>query len=704
MTLKAIAPIALITALLIFGMKNESDLKGNENKEEVLMKLIVQGLSSSHFVDMKLDDSFSGQVYDLYLERMDFNKRFLLAEDIALFEKQRNLIDDQINAGTYAFFDLSSERIAKRVLEAEDYYEDILSKPFDFSKDEQFETDAEKMGWAVDKKEMKERWRQYLKYSTMTTLASLIEEQEKAGEKASEKGEKFVEKTFKELEKEAREKTAKNHDSWFKRLEKVTQTDRRTIFLNTITNVYDPHTSYLPPNDKENFDINMSGRLEGIGATLQEKDGYIKVTAIVPGSASWRQGELKEDDVILKVAQGQDEPVDIVDMPLDEAVQLIRGKKGTEVRLTVKKVSGDIVVIPIIRDIVILEETYAKSVFIQQEGGAKKIGYIKLPKFYADFSKNGGRNCSDDVKDELTKLMANDVHGVIIDLRNNGGGSLDDVVKMTGLFIDQGPIVQVKGRFGKPYVLEDNEKGVYYDGPLVILVNSFSASASEIMAAAIQDYDRGIVMGSASTFGKGTVQRFVDLDRMIRDGFDEIKPLGVIKMTTQKFYRIDGGATQNKGVIPDIIMPDNYRYIETGEKEQDYALPWDEIEAVPYKNWQASGFDKNQVALSGQQRVDDNEIFDVINNYAQNLKSQRDLTSYSLNLEQYRKEQKQLKEASEAYKKHFENVLPVGITSLPQDEMGMQSDTLKQELAKKWHEGLKKDVYLFEALKVMDQM
>ena len=355
-------------------------------------------------------------------------------------------------------------------------------------------------------------------------------------------------------------------------MDKIDESDWLSIYLNSITTIYDPHTAYFPPQDKENFDIAMSGQLEGIGARLTSKGGFIVVAEIVPGSACWRQGQLKVGDKILKVGQGDEEPIDITDMRTDHAVKYIRGKKGTEVRLTVKQVDGSVITIPIIRDIVILEETYTKSAVIDNKG------YINLPKFYADFSGNGGRDCSDDVKNEILKLKEEGVEGIILDLRNNGGGSLQDVVEMAGLFIKEGPIVQVKAKVGKPRVYSDTDESVYYDGPLVVMVNTYSASASEILAAAMQDYGRAVIVGgSPTTFGKGTVQRAFDLDGFVSEAYDEIKPLGALKLTLQKFYRIDGGTTQLKGVTPDIILPDTWSYLNVGEKDQEFPIPWDEI-------------------------------------------------------------------------------------------------------------------------------
>ncbi len=433
----------------------------------------------------------------------------------------RTKIDDEINNSNYSFFNISVDIIKQRIKNTKAFYEEILSKPFDYSINETYETAAKKKEYSKDLDELKERWRKILKYETIQNLNISVGKKEDA---IADNNKSYKIKTFEELEKESRKKVLKTYNDWFRRLSKIKIKDRRSTYLNSITSSFDPHTTYLLPKEKENFDIRISGQLEGIGAQLIESNGYIKVTRIIPGSASWKQGELKEGAIILKVAQKDKEPVSIVDMRLDEAVKLIRGKKGSEVRLTVKKIDGNIYTIPIIRDIVVLEETFAKSALIKKN--KKNYGYIYLPKFYVNFKNSKARHCSKDVEIEINKLKAENPHGIILDLRNNGGGSLRDVVEMAGLFIKKGPIVQIKSRNGSPYLLKDEDEQVHYDGPLIILVNTFSASASEILAAAMQDYNRAIIIGSPTTYGKGTVQRIISFDRIIGRRYDDLKPFG----------------------------------------------------------------------------------------------------------------------------------------------------------------------------------
>ncbi|WP_460880800.1 carboxy terminal-processing peptidase [Pontibacter rugosus] len=590
------------------------------------------------------------------MNRLDYNKKFLLASDVQKLRQYETAIDDEVNQGSFQFFDLSANLIEQRTKEAQAYYKDILAKPFDFSKDEQVELDGEKLAFATSTAELKEAWRKQLKYQTLVRLVDMQEEQMKK----LEKGEKADQKSFEQLEKEAREKVKKNYEDLFKRYDQVTRDERRSSYINSITNVYDPHTSYFAPKDKENFDIGFTGRLEGIGASLQEKDGQIKVMEIVPGSPSYLQGDLKPGDIIQKVGQANEEPILVEGMRLDDAIRFIRGKKGTMVRLTVKKPDGSTKVIPIVRDVIVIEDTYAQSVVIEDK---EKIGYIKLPGFYADFENKSGRFSGADVKKEVEKLKTAGMQGLILDLRNNGGGSLADAVEMAGLFIEKGPIVQVKTASGKAVVLDDRDVQVQYGGPLVILVNSNSASASEILAAAMQDYKRAVIVGSP-TFGKGTVQQFFELDEALPAQFNPYKPFGALKLTTQKFYRINGGTTQLRGVIPDVTLPDPYSYMEFGEKEQDYPLPFDEIAPAKYSTWNKSKIDYAQIKANSQKRIASNKSFALIEQAGQRLKQQTKNTTRSLQLEKYMAEEKKAEAEAKRLEEAQKQVLGTQCASL----------------------------------------
>lgn len=668
-------------------------------KNKLILDVLKQTLKAYHYQDYDIDNVFSEEVFKLYIEKLDYNKRFFIQSDINEFGAYKYKIDEAVKEGDFTFFELSKKTYLERVQELNKYIEAALKKPFDFTSEATIELDPEKRNFAETKKELKENWLQFLKYSVMTKLASKLDIQEEA----LKKNDTTVEiKTFAELEEKSREEVKKTYDDWYHRVLKIDESDILDIYFNSITGFFDPHTEYMPPKDKENFDIHISGKLEGIGATLSQPNAYIKVEHIVPGSACWKQGELEVGDLILKVAQGAEDPVDVVDMRLDDAIKMIRGKKGTEVRLTVKKADGSIHIIPIIRDVVIIEETFAKSIIIQNSLNNKKIGYIYLPQFYADFDDANGRRCSEDVEIEVEKLKNEKVEGIIVDLRNNGGGSLTDAVDIVGLFIEKGPVVQVRSRFGMPQVLKDNDAGVLYNGKLVVMVNEFSASASEIMAAAIQDYGRGIIVGSKQTFGKGTVQRFVSFDDIIKNE-NELKPLGHLKITIQKFYRVNGGATQLKGVLSDIVLPDAYSLIDMGEKDMDNPIEWDEIPKSDYKMWDNS-FDTNILKEKSRQRVSSDTSFQIINEYAEYLKENQNKTLISLNIETYRKNEKEREILSKRFKKadRISNGLYFKYTQ--PDSLDLFSDSIKQERAENWIKILQKDIYLKETFNIINDM
>jgi carboxyl-terminal processing protease len=661
--------------------------------ENVMSNLLQMG----HFKPRLIDDKFSEDVYDLYLKRIDINKKFLLQTDINELKLMRNQIDDQLREDKFDFFIKSTEILNKRYAEVENFYKDLLKNPFDFTKEEKIETDPKKLNYPADSKAQKEEWRKLFKYQTLVRMSDALEAQEKA----QLKKDTIIEiKSLETIEKESREKVEKSYLDFFKRLKKVDETDRAGMFLNAVANVFDPHTEFFPPKVKDNFDIQMSGQLEGIGAQLQEKDGAIKVSNIVPGSASWRQGELKAGDIIIKVAQGKDEPVDVTDMRLDDAVQLIRGKKGTEVRLTVRKPDASLKVIAITRDIVVLDETYAKSLIIDE---GEKIGYLKLPSFYADFNKAGGRRCAIDVKNEVIKLKEQQVQGLIIDLRNNGGGSLQDVVEMAGLFIDKGPIVQVKTTGSNAEVLEDKNPGILYDGPLVILVNNISASASEIMAAAIQDYKRGVILGGEQTFGKGTVQRVVSLDDRLDYSQISYAPVGSLKLTMQKFYRVNGGSTQLKGVNSDIMLPDKFEKLYKGEREEEFPMPWDEIKPANITPW-TPDWNLDEVKKKSKLRVESDLTFKQIRALEEKYKKQADNTLISLSIDKYRAEQKKNNEETDTLEKLEKNGKQLNAFALNLDLEKIANDSTKKVMNEEWIKGVKKDSYIKEAVQVIKDM
>lgn len=671
-------------------------LKIQDEGEDILMKAVNASLQGAHYDPAIINDEFSEKAFKLYLKNLDANKRLLSKSDVKQLDKFEKEIDDEIKNGTYNLFNASIKLVNKQTTLTEQFFEDILAQPFDFNINEEVDFDEE-IPYAKNDKELKDRWRKYLKYSVLTKLYTDQLAQEKAEEKSDTV---FTPKPFDTLEYNARKSVLKTHRDYYSRLKRLERKDRLSMYINSITGVYDPHTNYFPPADKENFDIQMSGQLEGIGAQLQEKDGYIKITNIIPGGPSSLQGDLQANDLILKVKQEGGEAVNIVDWRIDDAVKIIRGKKGTKVTLTVRKPDGAEQDITITRDVVILEETYAKSLLLNDKDNVK-TGYIYLPSFYADFRNPRGRFSWKDVKAEVEKLKTAGVKGIILDLRSNGGGSLDDVVKMGGLFIDEGPIVQVKEKGRKPQVLADRYAGAEWDGALVIMINEFSASASEIMAAAMQDYGRAVIVGSSSSHGKGTVQRFLNLNQTIRN--KNIPDLGSIKLTIQKFYRINGDATQLKGVSSDILLPDNYMYIKTGEKEQDYPMAWDQIESASYdsKSYQV----KKSVFETSNARVQSNETFKLIEENARRWEKQRESRKYPLSIAKYALQEE--KQKAEGEKFEILNKLEISgfeVSNIPSDLEKIKTEESRMKINKDWIKSINKDPYVYESLQIIEDL
>lgn len=670
----------------------------NAEKEAVLVQTIIEGLNQFHYKPLRINNEFSQKVFDIYMDKIDGSKRFFTQEEMDQLNSYRDKLDEEAEEHHFEFFNLSLELMEKSMEKTRGYYQEFLSQPFDFSTKETIELNGDKRGYAKNDEELKAYWKQFMKYETMVRLAQKLEAQK--GETDESK-----KKSFEALEEESRKKVMEIYDDIYNRISKLKRSDRFSEYLDAMANVYDPHTGYFQPIDKENFDMRLSGQYEGIGARLLEAGDYTKVTEVMVGGPAWKGKLLDENDVILKVAQGDGEPKDITGMLTNDVVQLIRGKKGTEVRLTVKKLDGTVKVIPIIRDVVVLEEQYAKSLILKGQDEAERIGYIQLPSFYANFNdREEGRSCADDVATEIEKLKRENVKGIILDLRFNGGGSLYDVVKMSGFFIEKGPVVQVKSRTLQSQVLNDKDAGVQWDGPLIVLVNNFSASASEILVAALQDYGRAIIVGSKSTFGKGTVQRFIDLDRAVM-GLDDIKPLGQVKVTIQKYYRVNGGSVQLKGVSSDIVLPDNYYYLETGEKEEKFPMEWTEIEPVNYGQqvYDIKGV-LPELAMKSQARVAESSIFQKILDNAQRLKQQRDFTNFPLSLEDYNTYTDEVEANADEFNKFFETDVNKNIENLKEDLEAMGGDSSKKERNKEFIQTVSKDVYIQETLNIMHDL
>lgn len=713
---KIVLLVAVLAAALWGFMPGKPS--SDPEKDKALLELLTFVIERGHYDPGQMDDNFSKGIYKDYIGALDPSRRFFLQSDIDEFVKYETSLDDQIKNRDLSFFNLTYDRLMQRIGESKDYYKSVLDNPIDYKAEEEINTDYEKMPYAKSVAELKEKWRKQVKLSTLSSLADKLDLQEgktdrspdaspdadqKALEKAAkdkkEEAVKIEKKSYAELEEDTRKTTMKSLNEYFGFIDDLNREDWFAVYINAIASRFDPHTSYFPPDEKERFDVSMSGKLEGIGARLQKKNDFTEITELISGGPAWRGKELEPGDVILKVAQGTSEPVDVVGMRLDDVVKKIKGPKGTEVRLSVKKTDGTMKVISIIRDEVEIEETYAKSTIITRNG--QKYGLIYLPKFYIDFDNANSRDAGKDIAIEVERLKKENVQGIILDVRDNGGGSLKTVVDIAGLFIDQGPIVQIKSAGKKKEILYDKDPKVEYDGPLVVMVNSFSASASEILAAAIQDYHRGVVIGSKQTYGKGTVQNVIDLNQFIRNS--DFGDMGALKTTTQKFYRINGGSTQLEGVGSDIVLPDRYSYVKMGERDIDNAMPWDKIDAADYKLWNKSpNFD--QAVESSRQRITANQQFKLIDENAKWLNDRSEASVYSLNLDKFRKEQDQLEEKSKKFKVLSDYHNDLTFASLPYELKAIAADNLLKEKRERWHESLGKDIYVEEAVNILDDL
>ena len=683
--------VVIIFSMILIG---SSSFEGeNPDKDKLLIEVIAYVMQRGHYNPKDIDNSFSEHVFDNFIQGIDGQHRFFLQSDINNLKRFRYEIDDQIKRADISFFNMTYDKLLTRMGQVKEFYSELLNDPFDFSIKDSINLNFEKLPYARTLNGLKELWRKRFKLSTLEYYSDLLEQQDYEIENDST----YQIKSKIELEQEARKKTKENIKSYFEIFDEVERNEWFSIYINSITLEFDPHSNYFEPDKKEEFDQNISGKFEGIGARLQKKDQVVEIVEVIVGGPVWKAKALEVGDVILKVAQKDEDAVEIGPMRLSDAVKLIKGPKGTQVYLTVKRVSGVIEEVIINRDVVELEESYAKSSVIQKN--EKKYGFIQLPKFYIDFKDQNSRNAASDVKRELLALKKSDVSGIILDLRNNGGGSLRTVVDITGFFIDKGPVVQVKTTGGAKDVLSDEDPTIVWDGSLVVMVNQFSASASEILAAALQDYKRAIILGSKQTFGKGTVQNVIDLNRIISGGTHG--DLGAVKVTTDKFYRINGGSTQLEGVRSDIVLKNQYSYIEVGEKDQESPLTWDKIEPTIYKQWgNQTNFD---YALSqSENRLKDNPYIQIIEQQARRIQAQQDNYIYTLNYDDYITERDINKKIIDKFSvlKDYKSDLTFEWTLDP----GSPVDDSVIERKNRWIEALERDFYISEAVSVLEDL
>jgi carboxyl-terminal processing protease len=699
---KKFIPVLLILILgglfIAYGVMGSSDKKNDDPKAKYqrILRNVGIVLEQGHYSPKKIDDKFSQEVLKKFEESLDPDKYIFLQKDIDAFKKYQYRIDDEIHGAPIESFYAITSTYLTRMDEVSKFYKEILTKPFDFTKNEYLQTDGDKRTYPVSMEERVDYGRKRLKYLVLGRYVDLQEEREK-NKKDS------IYKPDSTLQREAVGIVSRQMDRYFQTLKNHNTTDDMfSTFVNAITSSMDPHTTYFAPVDKRSFDEMLSGTFFGIGAQLKEDDGKIKVASLITGMPAWKSGQIQPEDEIIKIGEGAAAPVDVTGYALQDAVKLIRGEqRGSEVRLTLKKVDGTIKVVSLLRDKISLEDTYARSAIIN---GQHKIGYIFLPEFYADFNDPNARRSATDVAKEVEKLKAENVEGIVIDLRGNGGGSLTDVVDMVGLFIKDGPVVQVKGRDEKASILSDRSKEVLYNGPLAVMVDELSASASEIFAAAIQDYHRGIVIGSSSTYGKGTVQRSISLDPQAENALfsrpDE--GLGDIKLTFRKFYRINGGATQLRGVVPDIIIPDRFENAKFREKDNPDALGWDTIPKAIYTTWNP-GYSFSSIINQTRNQVAENANFKGIRETVNLLDKFRN-EEVPLNIVKYKEMQAQIKSAS----KQLENYskLPTGlpVNSLIKDSLNIGSDTTKIKSQKQFLKSVGTDIYIDETVNILDKV
>jgi carboxyl-terminal processing protease len=687
---KFILPLLFVFSLFTSFQTNAT----NDPKDKVLLTILKYVLVQGHYEPQQIDDAFSIKVYDDFLERLDPSKRYFLQSDIDEFSVFRTKIDDQINNEDLSFFFLVYNRFMHRSEESKIYYKEILANKFNFEVAETLEVDPEKVPYAKTKNDLVNIWNKQLKYNALTRLYDKISDEEDKLKDDST----YVKKPTNAIEVEVREATLTSMNDLYERIDELTYSDWFSTFVNCISETFDPHTTYFDPNVKKQFDISMAGKLEGIGARLQKKNDYTKVDELISGGPAWKSGELEVGDIILKVAQGNEEPIDIVGMRLDHAIEFIKGKKGTEVRLTVKKIDGTIKIVSIIRDIVELEETFVKSSILKKDG--RTFGVINLPKFYIDFDEKNFRNSTTDMAQEIERLKKENVEGILLDLRNNGGGSLQTAIEISGLFINKGPIVQVKYRDAKPDVKNDNDPKIQWNGPLVVLVNELSASASEIFAAAMQDYHRAVIIGGKQTYGKGTVQSVLDLNKYhnLKD-----EDLGGLKITIQKFYRINGGSTQMEGVHSDIMLPSRYSYMEIGERDMKNALKFDKVAPANYALW--NNYENYDLTINkSKKRIENNKYFKLIDENAKWLKNSQDESLVYLNYEAYKNDLESRKNESLKYKVLAEYTSDLTYTSPLYEQPLLNTDKDLAEKREVWHKNLKEDIYVEEAINVLSEL
>ena len=674
--------IITILSLTIFGFTLKKNKLSDPDKEKVLLEIVKYVVEKGHYNSIDLDDNFSVKIFDDFISKLDPQKRFFTVNDIRQLNRYKYKIDDQIKNYQLEFFEETYKTYNQRVSDAKLFVDKVFETDFDFSEDEFIDLNNDSIPFSFGKNQLFERWRKQIKYSVLDIVTQRYNSDSL---------------DFNEIKINAISTVKKNTNDFFDYANELDRDDWFSVFVNSFVSQFDPHTFYFKPDDKEKFDVSISGKFDGIGARLSRADGNVKIVDVIIGGPVWRDKLLDVGDVILAVGQGDDELVSIYGMKLDDSIKLIKGPAGTIVTLRVKKIDGQIQDVKIKRDEVELEETFAKSTVISKNDN--NYGYISLPKFYADFDNYKNRNSANDVKNEIIKLKNNGIQGLILDLRNNGGGSLQTVVEMTGLFIEKGPVVQVKSIGNRKKVLYDRDPQVYWDGPLVLLINEMSASASEIISAALQDYNRAIIIGSEKSFGKGTVQNIIDLNRFISNtDYD----MGALKVTTDIFYRINGESVQLEGVQSDIIIPDSYMYIFNGERDEKNPIKWDKIGPATYTKWNKYSDKFNYVKDQINKKLDQNKLINNIYDRAEWIRNQQNQKNVPLNITEYKKYQKNQKQKASQFDNISKYQNELSFKLLKAEKPFINANRELFEARTKWHESLSKDIFIDQAVNALN--
>lgn len=693
-------------------------------REARLSAAVLHLLEEEHLRHHPVDDETSRLAFDRFIEQLDGGKMFLLQEDVAKLQPYADKLDDELRSGRLDLAHDAQAVFARRLQVVERLVAELLSRPFDSSDEEFVEVDPEKLKLCASEEELRERWRRRLELEALEDVALMEKrakaladkaagkkpkprpgEEEEAGDGTPPLSADQIPPTPEGREAKARADMAKSYAARFARLSAPESIDAAASMMNAVSSTFDPHTTYLPFDENENFKIHMSGQLEGIGAVLREDDHLIRVVEVVPGGAAWRQGDLEVGDLIHTVAQQGKDPVDVTDMRIDDVVRMIRGPKGTVVTLSVEKPSGEMTSISITRDVVVIEESFAKGAVLTPKAGKGSVGYIYLPSFYG--GQGGDRSAAADVKRLLGEMKKRKLPGVIIDMRGNGGGLLDDAVDMTGHLIDKGPVVQTQMGNGERDVLSDSNAGLAYDGAVVVMIDRFSASASEIVAGALQDYNRAVLVGTAATHGKGTVQVLADLNRLTGE-----PKMGALKLTVQQFFRVSGSSTQWQGVVPDITLPDPMAHVESGERTLDNSIPWSQIDPVPHQDWAARWSVKDLAAKSAA-RVAKSDVFGKVARRVELFKARQNETNVPIQKAAWQKRREEQETAVDAVTPDLDERAAsmsvsvvnydgqAAVQARPGKKAGLPGDLAP---AAKWTDSLARDPWVEESVLVLQDM